>query len=80
MALDTRPLVEEALLNFLTQDFYIPQSVWQILDRTFHWMERSEELYESYPRDFVDYAVMNGIRYPGNLPYELFIPGINGKK
>ena len=37
-ALDTRPLAEAALLNFLTQDFYIPQSVWQVLDRTFSWM------------------------------------------
>ena len=79
VALDTRPLAEEALLTFLTKDFYIPQSVWQALDQTFHWMERREELYESYPRDFVDYAVINGIRYPGNLPYELFTPGINGK-
>ena len=31
-ALDTRPLAEAALLGFLTQDFYIPQSVWQVLD------------------------------------------------
>ena len=78
-ALDTRPLAETALLNFLTQDFYIPQSVWQVLDQTFSWMERKEELYESYARDFVDYAVINGIRYPGTLPYELFAPGKNGK-
>ena len=78
-ALDTRPLAETALLNFLTQDFYIPQSVWQVLDQTFSWMERKEELYESYARDFVDYAVINGIRYPGNLTYELFTPGTNSK-
>ena len=78
-ALDTRPLAEAALLDFLTQDFYIPQSVWKALDSTFSWMERADELREAYPRDFVDYAVMNGIRYPGNLPYELFVPGRNGK-
>ena len=78
-ALDTRPLAEAALLNFLTQEFYSPQSVWQTLDRAFGWVERREELYESYARDFVDYAVMNGIRYPGNLPYELFAPGVSGK-
>ncbi len=77
LALDTRPLAEEALLKFLMQDFYIPQSVWQVLDRTFSWLERCEELYEAYPRDFVDYAVLNGIRYPGTLPYELFSPGTN---
>lgn len=78
MALDTRPLAEEALLNFLMQDFYIPQGVWQTLDRAFSWLERREELRESYRSDFIDYAVLNGIRYPANLPYELFVPGING--
>lgn len=75
VALDTRPAAEEALLQFLTQDFYLPQSVWQVLDETFSWMARRTELYESFPRDFVDYAVLNGIRYSANLPYELFSPG-----
>ncbi len=78
-ALDTRPLAEEALLKFLLQDFYLPQPVWQVLDSAFFWTERRAELYEAYPRDFVDYAVMNGIRYPGNLPYELFTPGKSAK-
>lgn len=80
IALDTRPAAEQSLLEFLTQDFYIPQSVWQVFDKKFSWMERREELYEAYARDFVDYAVMNGIRYPQNLPYELFVPGENGKE
>ena len=78
-ALDTRPLAETALLNFLTECFYLPQSVWQTLDRTFFWTERKDELYESYARDFVDYAVLSGIRDPENLPYGMFVPGVNGK-
>ncbi|MBQ3102772.1 MAG: tetratricopeptide repeat protein [Oscillospiraceae bacterium] len=79
IALDTRPLAEEALLRFLMQDFYLPQGVWQVLDNAFSWSARRQELYETYPRDFVDYAVINGIRYRGNLPYEYFTPGKNGK-
>lgn len=79
IALDKRPMAEEALLRFLMEDFYIPQPVWQLLDETFSLTERRAELYESYPKDFVDYAVMNGIRFPASLPYELFIPGQNGK-
>ena len=75
VGLDSRSAAEEALLQFLMQDFYLPQSVWQVLDSTFSWMERRSELYENFPKDFVDYAVINGIRYPNNLPYELFIPG-----
>lgn len=43
------------------------------------WTEHREELYESYPRDFIDYAVINGIRFPANLPYELFLPGIDAQ-
>lgn len=75
IALDTRPLAEQALLTFLMQDFYIPHAVWQTFDEKFSWTDRRSELYESYPRDFVDYAVMNGIRYMENLPYDLFMPG-----
>lgn len=75
--LDTRPLAEDALLNFLKENFYIPQSVWIVLNQAFLWTERKEELYESYPRDFIQYAVLNGIRYPENLPYHLFQPGIS---
>ncbi|MBQ8851638.1 MAG: tetratricopeptide repeat protein [Oscillibacter sp.] len=79
IALDKRPLAEEALLKFLLEDFYLPQQVWTLLDETFSWSQRRGELYEHYPRDFVDYAVLNGIRYPASLPYELFNPGLNGK-
>ena len=77
-ALDTRHLAEEALLKFFLEDYFIPQSCWQVLDRAFSWSDRRKELYERYPRDFVDYAVMNGVRLPATLPYELFIPGKNG--
>lgn len=31
------------------------------------------------PRDFIDFAVMNGIRLSPGLPYDLFLPGLNGK-
>lgn len=75
IALDSRPQAEEALLHFLMEDYFLPQRVWLVLDNCFHWTERRNELYEGYPRDFIDYAVMNGIRYPESLPYELFSPG-----
>ena len=79
IALDKRPLAEETLLKFLMEDFYIPQHIWILLDETFSWSQRRSELYEHYSRDFVDYAVLNGIRYPASLPYELFTPGLNAK-
>ena len=79
IALDNRPLAEEALLNFLTEDYFLPQAVWQVLDDIFSLTARQEELYENYPRDFVEHAVLNGIRFPASLPYDLFIPGKSGK-
>ena len=32
IGLDTKSMAEEALLNFLMEDYFIPQSVWQLLD------------------------------------------------
>lgn len=79
VALDQRPLVEETLLKFLLQDYYIPRSVWQLLDEAFDFTGRQQELYEHYPRDFIDYAVISGITMNPSLPYELFTPGENGR-
>lgn len=79
VALDSRPKAEEALLRFLMDDYFIPHEVWLVLDETFEFSSRQEELYESFPRDFIDYAVMNGIRLSPGLPYDLFVPGLNGK-
>lgn len=78
IALDKRPAAEEALLKFLMDNFCLPKSVWMVLDQVFRFSERVEELYESYPREFIDYAVMNGLRLEPGLAYELFLPGMNG--
>lgn len=77
IALDKRPMTEEALLHFLMENFNLSQAVWQVLDEAFSWSERRDELYENYPRDFIDYAVIDGIRYPNSLPLDLFVPGEN---
>lgn len=79
IALDKRPMAEEALLKFLMEDYFLPQAVWQVLDDILSLTARREELYENYPLDFVDHAVLNGVRFPASLPYDLFIPGKSGK-
>lgn len=78
-ALDTRPLVEEALMNFLMSHYYVPRAVWQALDAAFSWMERAEELCESYPRDFIEQCVLGGIRFEQSLGFDLFEPGLNAE-
>ena len=79
IGLDTRPAAEEALLKFLLENYSLPKAVWQVLDETFQFSARAEELYETWPREFIDHAVLSGIRFDPALDYELFTPGTNGK-
>lgn len=78
IGLDTRPAAEEALLKFLLEHYQLPQAVWQVLDDTFAFSQRAEELYETWPREFIDHAILGGLRYGPTLDPELFIPGTNG--
>lgn len=78
IGLDTRSAAEEALLKFLMERYYLPKAVWQVLDDTFEFSRRAEELYEIWPRDFIDHAILAGLRLDPALDYELFVPGING--
>ncbi len=77
--LDTRHLAEEALLRFLMEKYYLPQSVWQALNDVFSFDSRREELYERYPREFIDRVVLPGIQSETSMPYDLFEPGISGE-
>lgn len=79
IGLDTRPLAEEALLKFLMKCYHLPKSVWKVLDETFEFSIRAEELYEIWPRDFIDNAVLSGINLDPVLDYVYFTPGISGK-
>ncbi len=78
IGLDTRPAAEEALMQFLMENYHLPRAVWQVLDQTFQFSARVEELYEAWPRDFIDLAVLSGIRFEPALDYGLFIPGTSG--
>ena len=79
IGLDTRPAAEEELMKFLMEHYYLPRAVWQVLDETFQFSQRVEELYETWPREFIDHAVIAGLRMNPALDYELFTPGINGE-
>lgn len=46
----------EKLLVFLMQHYYFPTAIWKVLDEKLRIREGREELYESFPREFVDYA------------------------
>lgn len=78
MALDTRAAAEEALLLFLLEHYYLPKSVWQLLEDTFSFSLRTEELNELWPREFVHNMLLMGPKLDPVLPYELFHPGRDG--
>ena len=77
VALDTRPQAEEALLSFLMEHYYLPQTVWQVLDGAFSWVERAEELCENWPMEFVEQCLVNGVRMEQALTYGDFRPGLD---
>ena len=70
---------EEELLLYLMDHYSIGHDVWLCMDRHFSFMERKEELYERYPREFIDQVIVNGILYPDILPMKLFVPGEDGE-
>lgn len=79
-ALDTRMAVEDALLRFLMDNYYVSHEVMMYLDEQFSFTERVEELYETYPKDFVDYVILNGINFEDTLPAAMFEPGSDGEQ
>ncbi len=78
VAIDTRADCEKAMLEYFMTYYYVPQKVWIYLDSEFSFLDRLEELYEHYPKDFIDYIIVNGVKLGERLPYELFYPGKNG--
>ena len=80
VALDSRPEIEMMLLLFLLHNGNFPQEVWQVLEDTFKWSQRREELCETYPRPFVDHLLIDGAKFPPALPFQLFSPGENAEE
>ncbi|MCR5066552.1 MAG: tetratricopeptide repeat protein [Erysipelotrichaceae bacterium] len=78
-SIDTRMDCEDALLRFFMDTYLLPQKVWAYLDSQFSWRDRVDELYEKYPRDFIDYVIVNGANFSDTLPLEMFVPGRDGE-
>lgn len=78
IALDTRPLIEEAMLHYFMEHFRIPNAVWRYLEEEFHFTEHEEDLQASYPPDFVRYVIMDGVTGNDSFPLELFPEGTDG--
>ncbi|BCJ94266.1 hypothetical protein acsn021_18350 [Anaerocolumna cellulosilytica] len=71
ISLDTSSEAKERLLRFLMDNFRLPYKVWRCLEECFHITDEKEELYEKFPREFVDY-VIRSVSNEEFLNYTLF--------
>jgi len=55
--LDTSLEARDAMLKYLMYHFFLPQEIWQCLDKEFQISEDIEELKEYYPEDFLEYII-----------------------
>ena len=71
--IDTAADVQDALLRFLMEWWFLPDSVIQTLDRTFHFEENRDTLIKRYPKEFVDAILLMPLnRKGGGLDYTFF--------
>ncbi|MDI9487798.1 MAG: J domain-containing protein, partial [Bacillota bacterium] len=71
IGLDTSIEAREKLLVFLMDHYYLPHRIWKLMDREFDIVADKEDLYEIFPRNFIDYVV-NQITVEGFLDFTLF--------
>ena len=77
-SLDSRTDARNALLGFAMKKNALPQDVWCLFDEEFSIKENREELYEIFPRDYIDECVISGMDNPPAVPYELFDENTTG--
>ena len=78
LSVDSRMECEDILIRFLMENYFLAHEIWAYFDNQFSWLERQDELKQTYPADFIDYVVVNGIHFPDILPMKLFVPGEDG--
>lgn len=71
-SLDSKTEARDALLRFLMEHDILPQKVWQLIDETFDISESREELYEIFPKNYIDYGVIYGIEAPDVIDFQCF--------
>ena len=68
--LDTKLLARDALLEYLTEHFFVPQCIMQTLDRYFDFRQNMKELEELFPQEFLDLLLVQRVQKKEYPPYE----------
>ncbi|MCR4650741.1 MAG: hypothetical protein K5662_03190 [Lachnospiraceae bacterium] len=69
----------EYLIEFLMDHFFLPHSIWVLIDDKYNIQGRYEDLCEKWPKEFFDRLVIPAIKWEEALPYRLFVPGKDGE-
>lgn len=69
--LDTELEAAEKLLVYFMGHSYMPQNIWQLVDKRFHYMENLGQLKEKFPENYLEYVRWQ-INRPGFIDYDLF--------
>ena len=70
--IETKTDARDALLEFFMQNYYLPSAVIRFLNEFFNFEEDIDELYESFPSEFIDNIIVDGIKYDEYPSYSLF--------
>lgn len=60
-----------SLLRFFSSHMKLPNKIWRLVDQTFFLTQDKQELYEIFPKDYIDY-ILSLVKYENFLDYTLF--------
>mgnify|MGYP002514734889 CR=1 FL=1 len=60
-SLETKTEARDELLCYFISHYYLPQKIWKILDDKFLLREYKDELYESFPENYVEQGIVGNI-------------------
>lgn len=70
--IDTKNDAREMLLVYFMKNFYLPSNVIRLLNGFFNFIDDLNELYEVFPREFIDNIIVDGVKYDEYPVYSMF--------
>lgn len=69
--LDTELEAAEKLLVYFMSHTFMPQTIWQLIEKRFHYLDDFDQLKERFPENYLEYVKWQ-IENPGFIDYKLF--------
>lgn len=75
VCVNNNDVASEQLLDYLMSCYRLPKPIWKLMNERFKWKERKQELYQKYPRKFVDF-VLTSIEEEDKVCYDQMKVGL----